>query len=739
MARDRQIDQLLQQLFTGTLNRREAVRRGAALGLSLPAMAALVGRADRAMARQTASPVASPVAVDTPPDAEQIPSTREFGGREIVDPYAWLEDPDDPRVIAYLEAENAYADAVMAPTKGLQDELVQEFIARIPQADSSAPVRIDDWFYYSRIEEDQNYGVMARRKGSMEAPEEILLDLDAMAGDYLALGQWDPSPDHRYFAYTLNETGGIDYALYILDTKTGETLSDSIPLADGFAWANDNQTIFYTKPDEALRPYELYRHTLGADAAKDALLYTEVDEIYGIYLFKSNDRRYIFLTSYSYGTTEAQYIDADDPAFALEMLAPRRDGIEVYPDHGAGGFMLLTNEDAVNFRLMFAPDAAPDRANWTDLIAPQQNRLLDGFDVLQDYLGVYGRENGFARVWVYVINSGELMPVEFDEAVYTAGAGSNRAYESTTLQITYTSLVTPSTVYELDLVTRELTVIKQDQILGGHDPADYVSEQAFAVAPDGTAVPISLVYRADKKQSAPMPLRLDGYGAYGINSDPVFSAFRLSLIDRGAIYAIAHIRGGSELGRPWYDDGKLLNKKNTFTDFIACAGHLAKAGYSTPERMLAYGGSAGGLLLGAVANMSPRSFGSIAAEVPFVDVLRVMLDPTLPLTTGEYVEWGNPEEETYYDYIKSYSPYDNVTAQAYPTMLVTAGINDDQVPYWQPAKWVAKLRDLKTDDNTLLLKTNLGAGHGGEAARDEAYREVAFLYAFMLRYMGMLD
>jgi len=735
MARDRHLALLLDDVFNGALTRREALRRAGVLGLSLPALAALVGRAELAQARQTASPAASPVAITAPPIADKIPSTRTFGGREIVDPYAWLEDPSDPRVIAYLEAENAWADAVMAPTQALQESIFEEFITRIPQTDSSAPFRIDDWYYYSRIEEGQDYEVIARRQGSMEADEEVLLDLNQMAGEFLSLGNWAPSPDHRYIAYTLNETGGIDYVLYVLDTMTGEVLPDSIPLADSFAWGNDNATLVYTRPDEALRPFELLTHALGDDPANDTLLFTETDEIYGIYLFKSNDRRYIFVTSFSYGTTEAQFIDVDDPEFAPHMLAARREGIEVYADHGADGFLLLTNEDSVNFRLMATPDGDVARESWVDLIPADDARLVEGFDVLEDYLGVYGRENGFSQVWIYHVADAALDPVAFDEAVYTAGAGTNLWYEATTLQVTYTSLVTPNTTYEIDLATGERTVLKRDEVVG-HDPADYVSEQLFAVASDGTEVPISLVYRTDAGPG-PLPLRLDGYGSYGINSDPVFSAFRISLIDRGVTYAIAHIRGGSELGRAWYDDGKLLNKKNTFTDFIACAEHLVTEGLTTPDQLLAYGGSAGGLLLGAVANLAPDRFGTIVAEVPFVDVLRVMLDPTLPLTTGEYVEWGNPEEDEYYEYIGSYSPYDNVTAQAYPNLMITAGINDDQVPYWQPAKWTAKLRDLKTGDNVLILKTNLGAGHAGESERDEGYREVAYLYAFMLMQLGM--
>ena len=743
MARQREIGLLLDDVITGRVSRRTALKRAAALGLSVPALAALVGRADRALARQegspAASPVASPMASGEPPSAEKILSTRTFGGREIVDPYAWLEDPTDPKVIAYLEAENAYADLMLAPTAALQEELFQEFITRIPQSDSSVPTQIDDWYYYFRIEEGQNYEMLARRQGSMTAPEQVLLDLNAMAGEFLSLGVWEPSPDHRYLAYTLNTDGGIDYTLSILDTETGELLPDAVPLADSIAWANDGATIFYTVPDEALRPFELYRHILGEDPADDALLYTENDEIFAVYLFKTNDRKYIFSMSYSFTATEIHVLDADQPGADPVLLVPRQDGIEVYPDHGADGFLFLTNDGAVNFRLMSAPVATPERSNLIELIPGQDSRLLSAFDVLESHLGVYGRENGFTQIWTYEVASKALTPVKFDEAVFTAYPGTNRNFKATTLQITYSSLVTPYSVFELDVVSGERTLLKRDEIIGGHDPANFTSEQLFATAPDGTEVPISLVFRNESRTTTPMPLRLDGYGAYGINYDPEFSPLRLSLIDRGVVYAIAHIRGGSELGRPWYDDGKLLHKMNTFTDFIACADHLIAEGWTANDRLVAYGGSAGGLLLGGVANMAPDRFGAIAAEVPFVDLMRVMLDPTLPLTTGEYVEWGNPEEDEYYDYMLSYSPYDNVSAQDYPNLMFTGGLNDDQVQYWQPAKLTAKLRDTKTDDNMLLLKTNLDAGHAGESARDDSYRETAYLYAFMLMHMGLAE
>ena len=738
MRRDRQIAMLLDDAMRGGLSRREVLQRAAALGIGMPAFAALIGRAQLAQARQGHSPVASPAAVAGPPVAEVIPSTREFEGREIVDPYAWLENPDDPKVIAYLEAENAYTASVLAPTTDLQDTLYNEFIARIPQETSQVPYRIGDYYYYSRFEEGKGYEIIARRLGSPDAEEEILLDLNEIAGEYLALVDFIPSPDHRYISCVLDESGGLDYTIYVLDTTTGDMLDDVIPGADGCAWANYNATLVYTRLDDALRPFEILTHTLGDDPANDPVILTEPDEIFGLYIFKSNDGRYIIVTPAAYGTSEALYIDADGPDFEPRMLAARREGIEVYADHGTPGFIATTNEDAPNFKIVVSPDDAAS-PTWTDLVPAQESRLIDGFDVLRDYLGIYGRENGFSQVWTYSFADESLTPIPFEEESYTVYAGTNLDFEATTLRIGYTSMVTPYTDYDIDLETNEKTLLQQSEVLGNHDPDAYVSERVFATAPDGTEIPISLVYRADLRTGGPMPLRLDGYGSYGINSEPAFSALRLSLINRGAIYAIAHIRGGSEMGRHWWDEGKLLDKKNTFTDYIACAEHLVNEGYTTADRLLGNGGSAGGLLMGAAANMAPDRFGSMVAAVPFVDVLRVMLDPTLPLTTGEYVEWGNPAEDEYYEYIRSYSPYDNVTAQNYPAFYITAGINDDQVPYWQPAKWTAKLRATKTDDNVLLLQTNLGAGHQGASDRDAYYVETAQMYAFMLTQMGIAD
>jgi oligopeptidase B len=736
MGGEQRVERLIGDVIQGRLSRRAALRRAAALGVGLPSALALVARATAA--RQESTPRATPAEVPQAPVAEQIPSSREFSGVTVEDPYAWLENPDDPKVIAYLEAENAYADAMMAPTAPLQETLYNEMLGRIQETDVSVPIRIDDFFYYTRTEEGLDYEILCRRQGSMDAPEEVLLDLNQMVDEYIALGDYEPSPDHRYLAYSLNETGGIEYTLYVLDTETGQLLPEVFDYTETFAWANDDRTLFYTTQDEqTLRGFELYRHVLGTDPVDDELLYREDDEIYWLYLYKSNSRRYVFAVSYAYTASEARFLDADRPDAAPVLIEPRRDGVEYYPDHHDDRFLLLTNDDAVNFRLAVAPLAAPGRANWTDLLPATEGRLYEGADVLADYLAVYGRQDGFSQAWIYAFADDSLRQLEWDEAVYTVGAGDNLTFDATTVQVTYTSLVTPYTVYEVDLATGEKTLLKQETVVGGHDPANYVSERLFATAGDGTQVPISLVCRKDKKTAGPMPLRLDGYGAYGLTYDPEFAPNRLSVIDRGMIYAIAHVRGGSELGRPWYDAGKLLKKKNTFTDFIASAEHLIAEGRTTADRIVAYGGSAGGLLTGAVANMRPDLFGGIVTEVPFVDVLRVMLDPTQPLTTGEYVEWGNPAEPEYYDYIRSYSPYDNIAAQAYPHIFSTGGLNDDQVPYWQPAKWTAKLRANKTDDNLLLLKTNMGAGHGGDSGRYDQLREIAFLYAFFLRSVGM--
>lgn len=729
------VDVFLNDALRHQLDRRQIVRQALALGVSLPALSALL--VQRTSARQ-ATPAATPLAPTEPPVAERRPETRTFSGVEIEDPYAWLEDPTDPDVIAYLEAENAYREAVMAPTAELQEELYAEMVGRIKETDSSVPAPLDGYFYYTRSEEGQQYEILCRKKGSLEAPEEVLLDLNEMAGDYIALGFYVPSPDQRYLAYSINEDGGIEYAMSIKDLESGEVLPAQFPNTDSIVWAADNSTIFYTRQDETLRSAELYRHVLGDDPADDPLLFSEDDETFYLYVFRSDDRQYLFASSGSYVTSEVRYLPSDTPDGEWQVFAPRRDGILYGLEHDGDNFLVLTNDEAVNFKLMAAPEEDPDPAAWTEVIPHRVEALLEGIDVFAGSMAIYGRENGLTQIWVRDTDTGDTTAISFDEAVYTTFSSTNLEYDTTKLRFEYTSLVTPFSTYEYDMETGERTLLKQDEIIGGHDPDQYVSERLFATAADGVEVPISLVHLRDRP-AGPAPLRLDGYGSYGITSDPVFSVLRLTLINRGMTYAIAHVRGGQELGRLWYEDGKLLAKKNTFTDFISCAEHLVDQGETAPDRLLALGGSAGGMLMGAVANMRPDLFRVIAADVPFVDVLRTMLDPSLPLTTGEYVEWGNPTETAFFDYIQSYSPYDNVTAQDYPAMIITGGIDDDQVPYWQPAKWTAKLRYLKTDDNLLLLRMNMGAGHGGASGRYDFWREVAHDYAAMLLMLGIAD
>jgi oligopeptidase B len=737
MTANTRIATLVDEVMQGRLSRREALRRAVALGVSVPTALALMARP--AAARWPVSLPQARAAVPAPPIAKVEPSVRVFEGIEVEDPYAWLENPNDPAVIAYLEAENAYADAVMAPSAALQEALYNEMLGRIQETDVSVPIRIDDYFYYARTEEGLQYEVLCRRKGSMSAPEEVLLDLNELVEEYIALGGYVPSPDHRYLAYSLNEDGGIEYTLYVKDTLTGDLLPEVYPLVGNFDWATDGRTLFYTKSDDILRPFELYRHTVGADPATDALLYREEDEVYSIYVYTTRSRGYVVLGSYSYTTSEMRVLDAARPEGELILVEPRREGIEYYVDHHDDRFLIVTNDGAENFKVVAAPVATPGRANWSDFLPAQAGRLYGYVEPFAEHLAVFGREGGFSQVWICDPNGSELRRVEWDEAVYTVGGDANFTFDTTKLRLFYTSLVTPPMILELDMATGEKTVLKQQEVVGGHDPAAYTSERLAATAEDGTDVPISLVYRKDTKTSGPAPLLLYGYGAYGITSDPYFDSNVLSLLDRGVVYALAHVRGGQELGRPWYGDGKLLNKRNTFTDFTACAEHLIASGRTTSPRLVAWGGSAGGMLMGAVSNMRPDLFGGIVAEVPFVDLMRTMLDPSLPLTTYEYVEWGNPAEPEFYDYMKSYSPYDNVTAQAYPHMLLTGGLNDDQVPYWNPAKWAAKLRATKTDDNLLLLRTNMGAGHGGESGRYDELREIAFTQAFMLRTFGLAD
>lgn len=671
------------------------------------------------------------------PIAKRLPQSRVFSGIAIDDPYAWLEDASNPEVIAYLQAENAYTNAVMAETEAGRETLYQEIVGRVQRTDTRVPFRMGDYFYYIRTEEGRDYDILCRKRGSLEAPEEILLDLNEIAGDYLVLRAYRPSHDHRYLAYALNETGGLECTLLIKDLVSGEVLPERLP-SDGysFAWATDNRTVFYARQDDALRSFEIWRHTLGADIVDDEMLYREDDPVFSLHLYPSDSKQYILLHSGNSESSEARYLRADDPGGAFTLFAPRRPNILYSLEHAGDDFLILTNEDAVNFKLLAVPVAAPQWANQRELIPHRDDALLQDISVFAGYILLSGRENGLTRLWVHDLGRGETRPLEFAEPIHTVWPGDNREYQTTKVVIRYTSFTTPPTFYEIDLATGERILLKQEAVVGGHNPADYVSEWLFATAADGVRVPISLVRRRDSPPG-PRPLLLRGYGSYGISYDPRFARNELSLLDRGVTFAIAHIRGGQEMGRPWYEDGKLLHKKNTFSDFIAVAEHLVQGGYTTPDQLVAQGGSAGGLLMGAVVNARPDLFHAIVAEVAFVDVLRVMLDSSLPLTAGEFLEWGDPRDPEYYAYIASYSPYDNVSAQAYPHLYLTAGIEDDQVPFWQPAKWTAKLRALKRDDNVLLLRTNMGAGHMGASGFYDAQRETAFTFGFILQALGI--
>lgn len=678
----------------------------------------------------------APTPTLTPPVADRRPVAREFSGITLSDDYAWLENPRDPEVIAYLEAENAYLDQVLAATGDLRARLHQELMARVQRTDMRVPVRIDDVYYYIRTEAGRDYDILCRRVGSMDAPEQILLDLNEMAGDYLRLGMWQPSPDHHYLAYSLNETGGLAYTLRVLDMSNGETLPERIPASPwGIAWA-DNARLIYTGQDAALRSCAAILHDIGADPAADRLLYREDDEVFSLYLHPSADREFLFLFSGSMDSSEVRYVPLTTPEAPLTLFAPRQKDVIYSLEHWRGEFLVLTNEGARDFQLLAVPEDPHHRDQVRIVIPPLAGRLLQQIALFRSGALMAGRLDGGSRLWLLDPDTGALRDMDFEESVYVVSEGDNRDFNATSAVIWYQSMVTPPTAFALDLITGERTLLKQEEIVGGHDPANYVSRRTFATAADGTQVPVSLVRRRDLPDG-PRPMLLVGYGSYGHSYDPGFNRNALSLLDRGVTLAIAHIRGGQDLGRAWYEDGKLLRKQNTFSDFIACAEHLIAIGETSPDQLAAMGGSAGGLLMGAVVNARPDLFRAVVAAVPFVDVIRVMLDASLPLTTGEFVEWGDPRDPEYLACMRAYSPYENTRAQPYPWLLITAGIGDDQVPYWQPAKWTARLRTLKTDANPLLLHTNLQAGHGGHSGFSGAMGEMALTYAFLLEALGL--
>ncbi|GAB4580002.1 MAG: oligopeptidase B [Anaerolineales bacterium] len=678
-----------------------------------------------------------------PPSAPPRPHLLTLHGHTRVDPYYWLREKDNPEVIAYLEAENAYTEAIMAHTKPLQETLYQEMVGRIQETDVDVPVKKGAYFYYTRTEEGKQYPIYCRKRAASEAEldtasEEILLDLNALAAGklFLKLGVFKVSPDHRWLAYSLDEDGSELFTVHFKNLDTGELHPTRLPNTTyAGEWANDNATYLYTTLDAAKRPYRLHRHHLGT--GQDDILFQEDDQVFLVSLSKTRDNAYLLLFAGSIETSEYHYLDANQPDSPLQVIHPRQKGLEYSVSHHTGTFYIVTNDHAKNFKVMTTPVTRPGKDNWTDLIPHRADVRIDGLDLFAGHLVVYQRENGLRTIQITDLASKATHAVAFPEPAYTYFEGNNPEFATPLLRFTYMSMTTPDTVYDYNMITREMTLKKRKPVLGGFDPANYQSERLMAPAQDGTLIPISLVYRKGCTRDGNAPCLLYGYGSYGASMDPFFLINAISLLDRGFVYAIAHIRGGEEMGRAWYENGKFLHKKNTFTDFIACGRYLIAERYTSSERMAIMGRSAGGLLIGAVINLAPDLAKVAFAGVPFVDVVTTMLDTSIPLTAGEFEEWGNPQNEEYYWYMLSYSPYDNVEAKAYPHLLVTSGLNDPRVQYFEPTKWVAKLRAMKTDNNRLLLKTNMGAGHAGASGRYDYLREIAFDYAFIIDSLGV--
>jgi len=672
-----------------------------------------------------------------PPIAPRSPVVNEVHGERRVDDYHWLRNKGSKAVTAYLNAENAYTDAMMKPARALQATLYREMVARIKETDVEVPYRDGDYFYYSRTRKGKQYRILCRRHGSVDAPEQIVLDMnrEAKGHKFYSLGAFDVSPDGTLLAFSSDTTGFRQYTLQFKDLRDDRILPDRIEKVRSIAWASDNRTLFFVREDEAKRAYRVYRHLLGSSHTQ--LIYEESDARFSVSVSRSRSNEYVFLTSHSATASEVRSLRTDEPQGDFALILARRPEHEYYVDHGHGKFYIVTNDEGRNFRLVTTPVEQPEEANWKQVIAHRSDVMLDGIDVFARHLVVHERTGGFPRLRVIRLSDNSEHRIEMPEPVYSVGGGANMEFDTDTYRFHYDSYITPDSQYDYQLDIRERTLLKQREVKG-YDPSKYRSELHYAVARDGTRIPISLVYRIDQRRDRPQPMLLYGYGAYGYSLEADFSSTRLSLLDRGVIFACAHVRGGGEMGKHWHDQGRMLHKKNSFSDFVACAEHLVHEHYTDSSKLVIQGGSAGGLLMGAVTNMRPDLFRAVVAEVPFLDVINTMLDATLPLTTGEYEEWGNPNDKEYYEYMKSYSPYDNLTATDYPLMLVETSLNDSQVMYWEPAKYVAKLRSLKTDANPLLLRVNMDAGHGGASGRYDYLKEIAFTYSFILGAAGIV-
>jgi len=679
------------------------------------------------------------IAADVPqaPMAKKIPKSSTIHGETRVDDYAWIRDKSNPEVIAHLESENKYADAMMAGTAPLQKSLYDEMLSHIKQTDVQVPYREHGWYYYSRTEQGKQYPIFARKKGSLDAAEEITVDVNKLAEGqkFMSLGAYELSDDGNLLAYSTDNNGYRQYTLKVRDLRSGADLETIAQKVGSVVWAADNKTIFYTVENPAKRQWRLYRHTVGGK--DDPLVYEESDELYDLNADRTLSGDWIFIHSDSKTTTEERVIPANDPAAAPRLLGARKEGHKYYGDHRGDRFYFLTNDAGINYRVVSAPVADPQQKNWTEVVAYRKPVRIESIQLFANHLVAREREGGLGQLEIVDLRDGKTHRVSFPEPTYAIFGAANHEFDTNVYRYAYQSFVTPQSVFDYDMEARTSKLLKQTEV-PGYDKSQYVSERIWATAADGVKVPISIVYKKSvDPHSGKNPLWLTAYGSYGSSSNATFSAARLVMLDRGVVYALAHIRGGGEMGKEWHEAGRMMTKKNTFADFIAAAEHLVKEKYTTPSKLIVSGGSAGGLLMGAVTNMRPDLFKAVVAYVPFVDVINTMLDPSLPLTTQEYIEWGNPNEKAAYAYMKSYDPYSNVTKKAYPNMLVRTSLNDSQVGYWEGVKWVAKLRANTTSSKPILLKVNMGAGHGGASGRYDQLKDVAFDYAYMLRQWGL--
>jgi oligopeptidase B len=675
-----------------------------------------------------------------PPVARKIHTEKTVNGKTLVDDYGWLRERSNPDVKALLEAENAYAEYVMKPTEARQKKLYDEIVSHIKESDDTVPFLKDGYYYYMRTEKGKQYFQLCRKPGTLAAPEQTILDLNLMAEGqkFMAMGQWAVSDDGNLLAYTTDNVGFRQYHLHIRDLRTMQDLPDTTERAVSLAWAADNRSLFYTVEDEVQkRSYRLYKHMVGTDAKLDPIVYEEKDERFDLYLSRTRSKQYLVLTAGSHISSDVRFLPADQPDGKWTLIAPHADNLEYYVDHRGDTFYIRTNDTSQTFRLVTAPVASPAKENWKELVAARPDVPLEDFDVFQNFYALSERIAGLPAFRIIQFGDGSSASIKFPEPSYFATSANNVEFNTKAFRYNYQSLITPPSVFDYNVATKQSTLLKQSEVPGGFDRANYVSERVFANASDGTNIPISLFYRKDLKDKARAPLYLYAYGSYGYSLPVTFNPARLPLVDRGLVVALAHIRGGGELGKPWHDAGKMMNKKNTFTDFIVSAEYLTSHGYGAKDKIAIEGASAGGLLMGAVTNLRPDLFRVVLCEVPFVDVMNTMLDSSLPLTVPEYEEWGNPNIGPAFDYMLSYSPYDNLAHKDYPTMLVRTSFDDSQVMYWEPAKYVAKLRTLKTDQNPLIFYTNMHGGHGGSSGRYDRIHEIAFNWAFLLTQLGV--